>query len=66
MHELPVLFVHPAAMLTKVFVTLHIKLDKVAHFDRVDLACAAVADLEDQRTDWSKGTVCFAVRHKTY
>lgn len=39
------LLIHLSAMLTKIFVALHIKLDKVAHFHRVDLACAAVADL---------------------
>lgn len=45
------LLVHLSAMLTEIFVALHVELDKVAHFHWIDLACAAMANLEDQRTD---------------
>lgn len=41
----PLLLVHSAAVFPEVLVPLHVQLDQVADFDRVDLSRATVADL---------------------
>lgn len=42
----PLLLVHFASVFPEVFVALHVQLDEVADFDRVDFSSAAVADLK--------------------
>ena len=47
---LPFFLVHLAAMLPEVLVPLHVEFDQVTNFNWVDLPCATVANLKEQRS----------------